>query len=85
MTEPIEAACPIIYVAILHGTKFIVSTIPNPAVIEPPGELMYKLTSAFESSFARYNNCATTRFAVSSITGPPKKIIRSLRSLEKIS
>src|SRR6266508_5410204 len=56
-----------------------------PAVTEPPGELIYRLMSLSGSSASRYSIWATTRLASSSSIYVGRKMIRSLRSLEKIS
>ena len=59
--------------------------IPIPSVIEPPGELIYKLISLSGSSDSKNNNCAITKLAVVALTSSPKKIILSFNNLEKIS
>ena len=85
MTDPIEAACPMIYVEISHGMKFMVSTIPSPAVTDPPGELTYNADVSFRNHRLPGIEQVEqqSRFADSSMTGPPIKMIRSLRSREK--
>ena len=56
-----------------------------PAVITPPGLLIYNIMSFSEFSLSNNNNCATTELATSSSISVPKKIILSLNNLEKIS
>jgi hypothetical protein len=51
----------------------------------PPGELMYKLMSLSASSLAKYSNWATTKFAIWSLIGVPRKIILSFKRREYIS
>ena len=63
----------------------IVSYIAKPAVTEPPGELMYSIMSFSGFSLSNNSICATTRFATISSIGVPRKIILSLKSLEKMS
>ena len=60
----------------------IVSYIDNPDVTTPPGEFIYMDISFFGFSASRNSNCAQTREAKLSSTGPTRKIILSLRSLE---
>ena len=57
----------------------------NPALTDPPGELMYKVISLSGSSFARYKSCATRTFAISSLTSVPNKRIRSFKRRETTS
>ena len=57
----------------------------KPAVTEPPGELMYSIMSFSGFSLSNNSICATTRFATISSIGVPRKIILSLKSLEKMS
>ena len=45
-----------------------------PAVTEPPGELTYIVMSSFPEE-SRYKSCATTRLAMSSSIGPPRRTI----------
>src|SRR5580765_2226277 len=59
--------------------------IAMPAVTEPPGELMYRWMSLSGSSASRNNICAMTRFAISSSIYVGRKMMRSLRSREKMS
>jgi hypothetical protein len=60
----------------------IVSYTTRPAYTEPPGELMYMLTSFSGSSDSRWISWATTRFAMSSVIGVPRKMFRSLSRRE---
>ena len=61
------------------------SIIPIPSVIEPPGELIYKLMSLSGSSDSKNNNCAIIRLDVVGFTSSPKNIILSFNNLEKMS
>lgn len=53
----------------------IVSNTAIPAVTDPPGELIYIVMSLFGSTASKYSNCATIKFAISSSTAPPRRII----------
>ena len=55
--------------------------IPIPSVIEPPGELIYKLISLSGSSDSKNNNCAITKLEVVGFTSSPKNIILSFNNL----
>ena len=81
-TAPIDAACPTQYVTISGSTRFIVSRIARPAVIEPPGELMYSEMSFSGSSAARNSIWAMIRLAIWSSIGVPRKMMFSLSSRE---
>ncbi len=63
----------------------IVSYIDRPAVTTPPGLLMYIEISFFGFSASRKSSCATTSVDMPSWIGPETKMIRSLRSREKMS
>ena len=54
----------------------------NPAVIDPPGELIYNEISFSGSSAARKSIWAMTKFATLSSIGVPRKIMFSLSSRE---
>jgi hypothetical protein len=56
----------------------MVSRIARPAVIEPPGELMYSEISFSGSSAARNSIWAITRLATLSSMGVPRKMMFSL-------
>ena len=56
-----------------------------PDVTTPPGELMYIEISFFGFSASRNRSCATTSVAIPSSIGPVMKMMRSLRSREKMS
>src|SRR4051812_20661760 len=51
-----------------------------PAVIDPPGELMYSQMSRSGSSPSRYRSWAMRRLATLSFTSDPRKTMRSLSS-----
>ena len=57
----------------------------NPAVIEPPGLLMYSEMSLSGSSASRNSICAMTRLATLSSIGVPMKMMLSFSSREKMS
>src|SRR5882724_471719 len=56
-----------------------------PAVIDPPGELMYSCTSFSGSSCARNNICAMDRLATISSMGVPIKMMLSRSRREEMS
>ena len=55
-----------------------------PAVIEPPGELIYSQMSFFGSSAASMSICAQMRLAMSSLTSSPIQMMRSFNRRLKI-
>ena len=55
---------------------------PNIAVVEPPGELMYIAISRSGSSACRNNSWATIKFATLSSIGVPRNTIRSRSNRE---
>ena len=57
----------------------------EPGVHAAAGLLMYMLMSLSGSSLSRWISCATMRLAISSTTGVPRKMTRSLSSREKMS
>lgn len=77
-----EAAIPMQVVATSQRRNRMVSMMPRPAEMDPPGELMYIWMSDLESSLARKRSCATTTLAIWSSTTPPIMMMRSLRSRE---
>ena len=81
-TAAIDAACPTQYVTMFGSIRFIVSRIAMPAVIDPPGELMYSEMSFSGSSEARNSIWAMIRFATWSSMGVPRKMMFSFRSRE---
>src|SRR3954463_7222550 len=54
-----------------------------PALIEPPGELMYSAMSFSLSAEASRRSCAQIRLVTSSLTSLPRKMIRSRSSRSK--
>jgi hypothetical protein len=54
-----------------------------PALIEPPGELMYSAMSFSLSAEASSSSCAQIRLVTSSLTSLPRKMIRSRSSRSK--
>src|SRR3990172_3935722 len=56
-----------------------------PALMDPPGELMYRLMSAALSSVWRKRIWATSRLLMSSSMGRPRNTMRSFRSRLKMS
>mmetsp|Transcript_14104 Transcript_14104/g.38624 ORF Transcript_14104/g.38624 Transcript_14104/m.38624 type:complete len:202 (+) Transcript_14104:260-865(+) len=80
--EPIDAAIPKQTVSTSHGMNCIVSKMAKPADTDPPGELMYIVMFFSGSSPARYNICAISTCAISSLTSPPQMMMRSCKSFD---
>ena len=57
----------------------------KPAVTEPPGEFMYSVIGFEGESDSRKRSWATMEAERTSSTGPLRQMMRSVRSLEKMS
>ena len=82
---PIEAAMPMQMVETSHLIYWMVSWMAIPALMEPPGLLIYRLMSLSGSCPSRYSSCATTRLAEVSLTSSLSTMMRSFSRREKIS
>ena len=80
-----EAAMPMQMVETSHLIYCMVSWMAMPALIEPPGLLIYRLMSLSGSCPSRYSSCATTRLAEVSLTSSLRTMMRSFKRREKIS
>ena len=80
-----EAAMPMQMVETSHLIYCMVSWMAMPALIEPPGLLIYRLMSLSGSCPSRYSSWATTRLAEVSLTSSLRTMMRSFSRREKIS
>ena len=80
-----EAAMPIQMVETSHLIYCMVSWMAMPALMEPPGLLIYRLMSLSGSCPSRYSSWATTRLAEVSLTSSLRTMMRSFSRREKIS
>eukprot|EP00418_Pyrodinium_bahamense_P087613 CAMPEP_0179074610 /NCGR_PEP_ID=MMETSP0796-20121207/33173_1 /TAXON_ID=73915 /ORGANISM="Pyrodinium bahamense, Strain pbaha01" /LENGTH=243 /DNA_ID=CAMNT_0020771835 /DNA_START=150 /DNA_END=881 /DNA_ORIENTATION=+ len=80
--DPMDAANPKQTVLTSHGMNCIVSKMAMPAETDPPGELMYIVMSSSSDSLARYSICAMSTCAISSLTSPPRMMMRSWSSFD---
>ena len=84
-TDPIDAAIPVLIVAIGAVIYSITSTILNPALTDPPGESICIVIGFFGSCWSKNKSCAWTIVDIWSLTVPATQRIRSIINLEKIS
>ena len=84
-SDAADAAWPVQSVETGGRMNCMVSYIASPEVTTPPGELMYIEISFFGFSASRNRSWATTKVAMPSSIGPVMKMMRSFRSLEKMS
>ena len=68
-----------------HLIYCMVSWMAMPALMEPPGLLIYRLMSFSLSCPSRYSSWATTRLAVASLTSSLSMMMRSFKRREKMS
>ena len=82
---PIEAAIPMQMVDTSHLIYCMVSWMAMPALMDPPGLLIYRLMSLSGSCPSRYSSCATTKLAEVSLTSSLSTMMRSFKRREKMS
>jgi hypothetical protein len=58
ITEPIDAAIPVLIVSIGAEHNSILSTMDKPALTDPPGESTWNLIGFFGSWLDKKSNCA---------------------------
>ena len=80
-----DAAMPMQMVETSHLIYCMVSWMAMPALMEPPGLLIYRLMSLSGSCPSRYSSWATTRLAEVSLTSSLRTMMRSFSRREKIS
>jgi hypothetical protein len=68
------------YVSSETSVPQVSTFLQSTAVTEPPGESMYMTMSLLGSAASKYNSCATIKFAMSSSTVPPHRIILCWKS-----